>query len=139
MGMIVYCDVVSVEIKIYFGLIEMLIVVGFEGDLGIVLGYMLLLIQLKLGLIWIIKQGGEEEIFYVFGGYLEVQFNLVILLVDIVVCVKDVDEVVVFEVQKEVEKVFVNKIGEFEYFCVVVELVEVVVQFCIIKQLCNKM
>ena len=77
MGMTVHCDVVSAETKIYSGLVEMLIAAGSEGDLGIAPGHTPLLTQLKPGPIRIIKQGGEEEILYVSGGYLEVQPNLV--------------------------------------------------------------
>ncbi len=69
MGMTVHCDVVSAETKIYSGLIEMLIAAGSEGDLGIAPGHTPLLTQLKPGPIRIIKQGGEEEILYVSGGY----------------------------------------------------------------------
>ena len=99
MGMTVHCDVVSAETKIYSGLVEMLIAAGSEGDLGIAPGHTPLLTQLKPGPIRIIKQGGEEEILYVSGGYLEVQPNLVTLLADTAVRAKDVDEAAALEAQ----------------------------------------
>lgn len=113
MGMTVHCDVVSAETKIYSGLVEMLIAAGSEGDLGIAPGHTPLLTQLKPGPIRIIKQGGEEEILYVSGGYLEVQPNLVTLLADTAVRAKDVDEAAAIEAQREAEKALANQTGEF--------------------------
>lgn len=133
MVIIVYCDIVSVEVEIFFGLVEMVIVYGVLGDLGIVLGYVLLIIDLKLGFICLVKQGGEQEVYYIFGGFFEVQLNMVKVFVDIVVCVGDFDEVVVQEVLKVVEKVLQGKGVEFDYSVVVVCLVEVVVQLCIVQ------
>ena len=83
-----------------------------------------LLTQLKPGPIRIIKQGGEEEILYVSGGYLEVQPNLVTLLADTAVRAKDVDEAAALEAQKEAEKALANKTGEFEYSRAAAELAD---------------
>lgn len=44
MVIIVYCDIVSVEKFIFFGLVELVVVYGKLGDLGIVFGYVFLLI-----------------------------------------------------------------------------------------------
>ncbi|GAA0846164.1 F0F1 ATP synthase subunit epsilon [Marinobacter pelagius] len=139
MGMTVHCDVVSAETKIYSGLVEMLIAAGSEGDLGIAPGHAPLLTQLKPGPIRIIKQGGEEEILYVSGGYLEVQPNLVTLLADTAVRAKDVDEAAALEAQKEAEKALADKTGEFEYSRAAAELAEAVAQLRTIQQLRNKM
>jgi F-type H+-transporting ATPase subunit epsilon len=124
MGMTVHCDVVSAETKIYSGLVEMLIAAGSEGDPGP---------------IRIIKQGGEEEILYVSGGYLEVQPNLVTLLADTAVRAKDVDEAAAIEAQREAEKALANQTGEFEYSRAAAELAEAVAQLRTIQQLRNKM
>ena len=95
--------------------------------------------QLEPGPIRIIKQGGEEEILYVSGGYLEVQPNLVTLLADTAVRAKDVDEAAALEAQKEAEKALANKTGEFEYSRAAAELAEAVAQLRTIQQLRNKM
>ncbi len=117
----------------------MLIAAGSEGDLGIAPGHTPLLTQLKPGPIRIIKQGGEEEILYVSGGYLEVQPNLVTLLADTAVRAKDVDEAAAIEAQREAEKALANQTGEFEYSRAAAELAEAVAQLRTIQQLRNKM
>lgn len=94
MAMTVHCDVVSADTRIYSGLVEMVIATGTEGDLGIAPGHTPLLTELRPGTVRIIRQGGKEEVFYISGGYLEVQPNLVTLLTDTAVHAQDVDETV---------------------------------------------
>lgn len=77
----------------FFGLVEKIQVMGSEGELGIYFGYVLLFIVIKFGMICIVKQYGYEEFIYLFGGIFEVQFGNVIVLVDIVICGQDFDEV----------------------------------------------
>jgi len=50
---------------------------GEQGDLGIMPGHTALLTKLLSGPVRVVKQNGEEEIFYVSGGFLEVQPNSV--------------------------------------------------------------
>ncbi len=139
MGITVHCDVVSAEEKIYSGLIEMLIAAGKEGDLGIAPGHTPLLTELKPGPVRIIKQGGEEEVLYVSGGYLEVQPGIVTLLADTAVRAKDVDEAAAIEAQREAEKALADQTGEFEYSRAAAELAEAVAQLRTIQQLRRKM
>lgn len=133
MVMIVYCDIVSVEKQLFFGLVELVVVVGVEGDLGVMFGYVFLFIWFKFGLVCVKKQNGDEEVFYVFGGFLEVQLKLVIVLVDIVECVQDMDGVQVEEVKQCVKEVLEGKNVDMDYLCVVIILVEVFVCLCIIE------
>ncbi|WP_111498379.1 MULTISPECIES: F0F1 ATP synthase subunit epsilon [Marinobacter] len=135
MAMTIHCDVVSAEQKIFSGLVEMLIAAGSEGDLGIAPGHTPLLTALKPGPVRVIKQGGEEEILYVSGGYLEVQSNLVTLLADTAERAKDVDEAAAQEAQREAEKALANKTSEFEYSRAAAELAEAVAKLRTIQQL----
>ncbi|WP_148864708.1 F0F1 ATP synthase subunit epsilon [Marinobacter fonticola] len=137
MAMTIHCDVVSAETKIFSGLVEMLIAAGSEGDLGIAPGHTPLLTQLKPGPVRVIKQGGEEEILYVSGGYLEVQPSVVTLLADTATRAKDVDEAAAQQAQREAEKALANKTGEFEYGRAAVELAEAVAKLRTIQQLRN--
>lgn len=49
MVMIIYVDVVSVEELIFLGLVEFVVLLGEFGELGILFGYMLLFICIKVG------------------------------------------------------------------------------------------
>lgn len=77
MAMTVHCDIVSAEGEIFSGLVEMVIAHGALGDLGIALGHAPLITNLKPGPIRLVKQGGEEEVYYISGGFLEVHPNMV--------------------------------------------------------------
>ena len=138
MAMTVHCDVVSAEEKIYSGLVEMLIATGSEGELCIQPGHAPLLTALKPGPVRIFKQGGEEEILYVSGGYLEVQPSIVTLLADTAVRAKDVDEAAALEAQREAEKALANKTGEFEYSRAAAELAEAMAQLRTLQKLRSK-
>ena len=92
MAMTVHCDIVSAEGEIFSGLVEMVIAHGSLGDLGIALGHAPLITELKPGPIRLIKQGGEAEVFYISGGYLEGQPNMVKVLADTVQRAADLDE-----------------------------------------------
>jgi F-type H+-transporting ATPase subunit epsilon len=91
MAMTVHCDIVSAEESLYSGLVEMIVAAGTEGDLGIMPGHAPLLTRLKPGPVRIVKQTGSEEIYYVTGGFLAVQPNLVTILADTAVRAEDVD------------------------------------------------
>jgi len=92
MAMTMHCDIVSAEKSIFSGLVEMVIAAGSVGDLGIAPGHAPLLTGLKPGIVRLIMADGEEEVFYVSGGYLEVQRGTVTLLTDTATRAVDVDE-----------------------------------------------
>lgn len=135
MGMTVHCDVVSAEEKIFSGLVEMLVATGSEGELGIAPGHAALLTALKPGTVRVIKQGGEEEIFYVSGGYLEVQPGLITLLADTALRAGDMDEAAAEEAKREAEKALQNKTGDFDYSRAATELAEAAAQLRTIQKL----
>jgi len=92
MAMTVHCDIVSAEEELFSGLVEMVIAHGNLGDIGVLPGHAPLLTDLKPGPVRVIKQGGEEEIFYISGGFIEVQPNMVKVLADTATRAKDIDE-----------------------------------------------
>jgi len=82
MAITVHCDIVSAEETIFGGLVEMVVAAGKLGDLGVTPGHTPLLTELKPGPVRVIKQNGEEEVFFVSGGFMEVQPNLVSVMAD---------------------------------------------------------
>ena len=91
MAITVHCDIVSAEAEIFSGLVEMVIAHGHLGDLGIAPGHAPLITDLKPGPIRLVKQGGEEEVYYISGGFLEVQPNMVKVLADTVLRASDLE------------------------------------------------
>lgn len=92
MAMTIHLDIVSKGKGIFSGLVELVVAAGEVGDLGVNYGHAPLLTSLKPGPVRIIKQDGEEEVFYISGGYLEVQPNSVTVLADTVARVEELDE-----------------------------------------------
>ena len=62
-----HCDIVSIKEAIYTGSVQMLIAHGRVGDIGVLPGHAPLLTQLDPGPVRVVKENGEEEVFYVSG------------------------------------------------------------------------
>lgn len=109
MAMTVHCDIVSAEGEIFSGLVEMVVAHGNLGDLGIAPGHAPLITNLKPGPITLTKQGGAHEVFYISGGFLEVQPNMVKVLADTVQRAADLDEAQAQEALKAAENALDRK------------------------------
>ena len=138
MAMTVHCDIVSAEGEIFSGLVEMVIAHGSLGDLGIALGHAPLITELKPGPIRLIKQGGEAEVFYISGGFLEVQPNMVKVLADTVQRAGDLDEASAQEAVKAAEKALNEKGADFDYGAAAARLAEAAAQLRTVQQIRKK-
>ena len=139
MAMTVHCDIVSAEKGIFSGLVEQVVANGSLGDLGVQYGHAPLLTELKPGPVRVRRQGGEEEIYYVSGGYLEVQPNVVTILADVAVRADDVDEAAAETARQQAAQVFTNQTGELDYSRAASQLAEAVAQLRTIQQLRKKL
>lgn len=128
MAMTIHCDIVSAEEEVFSGLIELLVATGTEGDLGISYGHAPLLSALRPGPVRIKKQGGEEEIYYVSGGFLEVQPYTVTILADTALRAHDMDESAALEAKKRAEQALANQSGELDYSVAAIHLAEAAAQ-----------
>ena len=133
MAITVHCDIVSAEEEIYSGLVEMVIAHGNLGDLGIAPGHAPLITDLKPGPIRIVKQGGDEEVFYISGGFLEVQPSMIKVLADTVLRAADMDEAAAKSAVLSAEKALSEKGAEFDYASASNRLAEAVAQLRTVK------
>src|SRR5690554_5417211 len=85
-------DVVSAEDQLFSGSVQSIQVTGSEGELGILPGHTPLLTALKPGMVRVVTEAGEEELFYIAGGVMEVQPEVVTVLSDTAVRGGDLDE-----------------------------------------------
>ena len=138
MAITVHCDIVSAEAEIFSGLVEMVVAHGSLGDLGIALGHAPLITDLKPGPIRVIKQGGESEVFYISGGFLEVQPNMVKVLADTVLRAADLDEVAAQTALKAAEKVLHERGADFDYSAASARLAEAAAQLRTLQQVRKK-
>lgn len=140
--MTVQCDIVSAEREIFSGLVELVVANGTLGDLGVAYGHAPLLTGLEPGPVRVKKQGGEEEVFYVSGGYLEVQPYHVTVLADTALRASDMDEAAALAAKEEAAKQLTNQSGEIDYSRAAIQLAEAAAQLrtlqAIRKKLGNK-
>ena len=115
MATTVQCSIVSADESLFSGPVEMVVATGSLGELGINAGHAPLLSDLKPGPVRLIKQAGDEEMYYLSGGYLEVQPNAISILADTAVRADDIDEAAAAEAVKAAEQALANQAGEIEY------------------------
>ena len=138
MATTMHCDIVSAENSIFSGRVEMVVASGTLGDLGIVPGHAPLITGLIPGPVRLVKDGGEEEVFYVSGGYLEVQSGIVTLLTDTAQRADDVDEVAAVEAMEEAERAMRDSKAELDYGAAAAQLAEAAAQLRALRQLKNR-
>ncbi|MEO0442429.1 MAG: F0F1 ATP synthase subunit epsilon [Pseudomonadota bacterium] len=139
MAMTVHCDIVSAEQKLFSGLVEMIVATGSEGEIGVTYGHTPLLTGLKPGPVRVITQGGEEQIYYLSGGYLEVQPYNITILADTALRAEDMDEAAAEQAKKDAENAIVNKSGDFDYSAAAVQLAEATAQLRTLQAIRKKM
>ncbi len=138
MSMTIHCDIVSAEQEIFSGLVESLVATGSQGELGINYGHAPLLTDLVPGPIRVIKQNGEEEVYYVSGGYLEVQPGVVSVLADTAIRADDVDEAAAEEARQAAEHALANQTGDFDYGRASAQLAEAAAQLRTLQKMRNR-
>ena len=139
MAMTLHCDIVSAEEAIFSGLAQMIVAHGTLGDLGIEYGHAPLLTSLEPGPVRVKTQGGEEQVFYVSGGFLEVQPGLVTILADTALRAQDLDEAAAAEAQREAEQALANQSGDIDYSRAAAQLAAAAAQLRTIQQIRKKL
>ena len=134
----VQCDIVSAERQLFSGTVTMVVAAGSEGDLGILPGHAPLLTGLKPGPVRIILESGEEEVFYVNGGFLEVQPKIVTILSDAAERAHDMDEAAAEAAKQRAKEALEGKSSEMDYSAASAQLAESVAQLRAIQQMKKK-
>tara|TARA_R110002167_G_scaffold6277_1_gene28824 strand:- start:206665 stop:207066 length:402 start_codon:yes stop_codon:yes gene_type:complete len=130
-----HCDIVSAEEKIFSGLVEILVATGTLGDLGIAPGHAPLLTALIPGPVRVVLQDSSEQIYYVSGGFLEVQSGVVTVLADTALRADDVNEAAALKAIEDANEAITNKTSEFEYSRAATQLAEAAAQLRALRQL----
>ena len=134
----VQCDIVSAEEELFSGRVEMVVAHGYMGDLGILPGHAPLISTIKPGPVRVIRQGGAEEVYYISGGFIEVQPYTVKVLADTAIRAADLDEAAALEAKKAAEQALVNQSADFDYAAAAVRLAEAAAQLRTIHELRKK-
>ncbi|MBD2857619.1 F0F1 ATP synthase subunit epsilon [Spongiibacter sp. KMU-158] len=135
MSMTIHCDIVSAEAEIFSGRAKLVVANGIQGDLGVTYGHAPLLTSLEPGPVRVVMDGGEEQIYYVSGGFLEVQPNVVSILADTALRADDLDEAAALEAQKEAQQAMLNQSGEVDYGRAAAQLAAATAQLRTLQQI----
>lgn len=129
------CDIVSAEAEIFRGNATMIIATGVEGELGIVPRHAPLITLLKPGQVRVIVENGDEQFFYVSGGMLEVQPQVVTILADSAIRARDLDEAAARRAKEEAERAIADRSDAVSIAEAQIELAQAVAQLQAIERL----
>jgi F-type H+-transporting ATPase subunit epsilon len=134
MAITTHVDIVSAEKEVFSGLAEFVVATGVLGEVGVAPGHAPLLTILKPGEIRVTLPGGQEEIFYITGGMLEIQPNFVTVLADTVERADSLDEAAALAAKERAEAAIANKHSEIDYTVAATELARAVAQIRAIQK-----
>ena len=104
-----HLDIVSAEEEIFSGNVKNIVAAAMMGEVGIYPKHTPMITPLKPGEIKIITEEDEEQLFFVSGGVLEVQPNIVTILADTAIRGEDLDEAKAAESKKRAEEALADK------------------------------
>lgn len=107
-------DIVSAEGEIFSGEAEMVFAPGQLGEIGIAPRHAPLLTDLKPGEVRVQPPEGDERVFYVSGGILEVQPQRVTVLANSALRAEDLDEAAAFEAREKAREALEGRYGEID-------------------------
>jgi F-type H+-transporting ATPase subunit epsilon len=135
MASTIRCDIVSAEEEIFHGEANMVVATGEEGELGIAPRHAALITRLKPGQVRLHLPNGEEQFFYVSGGILEVQPNVVTVLADTALRAKDLDEAAARRAKEEAERALANRTDALEVAQAQAQLAQALAQLQALERL----
>ena len=136
---LIKCNIVSAQNEIFSGNIEMLVATGALGDVGVAHGHAPLLTQLAPGPVRIISEGGEEEVYFLSGGMLEVQPDVITVLSDTAVRAEDLDEAAALEAQEKARHELSDQQSEIDYGSATAQLAEAAARLRTLQAIRKKM
>ena len=134
MAATIQVDIVSAEQPLFSGKANEVFALAAEGEVGILPHHTQFLSTLKPGLVRIVS-GDEEEHFFVAGGILEVQPDVVTILADSAIRAADLDEAKALEAKQRAEEAMKKAQSEIDFAKAESEFAEAVAQLAAISKL----
>jgi F-type H+-transporting ATPase subunit epsilon len=131
----IHCNIVSAEREIFSGEATMVIVSGEIGELGIAPSHAPLITRIKPGQVRVLNGDKPEQHFYVSGGILEVQPDLITVLSDTALRAADIDEAKVKAAKEEAERLLAGRGQEMDLAAAQQQLMQAVAQLQALERL----
>ena len=135
---LIQCNIVSPEGELFSGEVEMLTADGGSGEIAITPRHAHLLPNLKPGPVKLVLEGGEEEVFFASGGFLEVQPGVITLLTDVAERADDIDEAQAERAKELAERELEDQKSELDYSLAAAQLAEAAARLKALQKLRKK-
>jgi len=128
-------DIVSVQSQVFSGEVTFIQATGSQGELGIYPGHTALITSVKPGQVVTTDIAGEEHVFFIAGGVMEIQPDNVTILSDTAIRADDLDEASALAIKEKAEKALSEQSSEVAYSSALSELAMAAAQLKAIQQL----
>mgnify|MGYP001406786298 FL=1 len=135
---IMHLDIVSAEEEIFSGNVKNIIAAAMMGEVGIYPKHTPMITPLKPGEIQIITEQDEEMLFFISGGVIEVQPDIVTVLADTAIRGEDLDEAKAEESKKRAEEALADKSDNIDAAKALAELAQAAAQLKMIETIRKK-
>ena len=133
-----HLDIVSAEEKLFSGNVKNIIAAAMRGEVGIYPKHTPMITPLKPGEVKIITEENEEKLFFISGGILEVQPDIVTVLADTAIRGEDIDEAKAEESKKRAEEALADKSDNIDAAKALAELAQAAAQLKVIEKIRKK-
>jgi F-type H+-transporting ATPase subunit epsilon len=131
----IHIDIVSAEGEVYSGDATMVFAPAAGGEIGIAPRHAPLLTSLKPGEVRVQTPAGEELLFWVGGGGIEVQPHKVTILADTAARAKDLDEAAALAAKQKAEEALRDRVGTISEAEALADLARSITQLRAIEKL----
>ena len=132
------CNIVSPEGELFSGEVEQLTAEGGEGEIAITPRHAPLLTSLKPVPVKLTLEGGEEEVFFASGGFLEVQPGEITLLTDVAERADGIDEAAAERAKELAERELEDQKSDLDYSLAAAQLAEAAARLKALQKLRKK-
>ena len=132
------CNIVSPEGELFSGEVEQLTAEGGEGEIAITPRHAPLLTSLNPGPVKLTLEGGEEEVFFASGGFLEVQPGEITLLTDVAERADGIDEAAAERAKELAERELEDQKSDLDYSLAAAQLAEAAARLKALQKLRKK-
>ena len=130
-----HIDIVSAEREIFSGEALMVFAPAVLGEVGIAPGHTPLVAQLAPGEVQVRGPDDTQQGFYVSGGILEVQPDVVTVLSDTAMRAEDLDEAAALQAQEEATRQLQDREADMDYATALAQNAEAAAQLQAIRRL----
>ncbi|CEI58828.1 ATP synthase F1 subunit epsilon [Candidatus Portiera aleyrodidarum] len=112
---IIQCEIMRIDCLMFSKKIKQITALGTEGELGILSGHAPIITQLSCGPLIITHINEKKEIFYLDGGLIEVESNIISCLAYTIIKANDLKEYEIKKSIKKAKKIIKEKSSKINY------------------------